>query len=244
MDTQHPSPVAAVQPGDTQWEAIVQSLVGRFERRLNTVMAAAIVAVGAAYAAPRLWPEPPRQVPVVVVVDRYTGASMVMEKADVRKIPAKELLDIRNARDFVRAREGYSWDHLQADHDAVQRMSTPEVFAAYDRQFDGDAGVQKVRRNAELHRVNIISARPAGGVPDGSESIVVTYEKTVSYSGRAQPPQTTQHVATLHYVYRPEVPMAPQDRQENPLGYVVTAYRSDPIVTAATPAVGAQGTQP
>jgi type IV secretion system protein VirB8 len=51
----------------------------------------------------------------------------------------------------------------------------------------------------------------------------------------------TRHVASLVYEYQPKVLAKEKDRIENPLGFVVTAYRSDPEM--ASPPLAAMARQ-
>ena len=56
--------------------------------------------------------------------------------------------------------------------------------------------------------------------------------------GRNLPDVTTRHVASIVYQYQPKVLAKEADRLENPFGFVVTAYRSDPEIN--TQAAGAR----
>ena len=51
---------------------------------------------------------------------------------------------------------------------------------------------------------------------------------------RNLPDATTRHVASIVYQYQPRVFAKERDRLENPFGFVVTAYRSDPEINTAT----------
>ena len=46
---------------------------------------------------------------------------------------------------------------------------------------------------------------------------------------------TTRHVASVVFQYQPKVLAKERDRLENPFGFVVMAYRSDPEINTATP---------
>ena len=50
---------------------------------------------------------------------------------------------------------------------------------------------------------------------------------------RNLPDVTTRHVASIVYKYQPSVLAKESDRLENPFGFVVTAYRSDPEINTA-----------
>ena len=66
-------------------------------------------------------------------------------------------------------------------------------------------------------------------------AVTVTYDKVVRLTDRNLPEVTTRHVASVVYQYQPKVLAKERDRLENPFGFVVTAYRSDPEINTAAP---------
>jgi type IV secretion system protein VirB8 len=112
-------------------------------------------------------------------------------------------------------------------------MAVPAVFADYSRQFDGDGALQKRVGASEQWRINIIGVRlSAGGRRGERAEATVTYDKVVRLTDRNLPEVTSRHVATVVYQYQPKVLAKERDRLENPFGFVVTAYRSDPEIAA------------
>jgi len=177
-----------------------------------------------------------RIVEVPIVVDRVTGETTIQQRLDVETIPPQEALDKHNLATFVRAREGYSWMFLQRDYDQVARTAVPAVFAGYSRQFEGDGALQKKIGAAEDWRIVVVGVRlaPAGRRGNRGDA-TVTYEKVVRLTDRNLPEVTTRHVASIVYEYQPRVLARERDRIENPFGFVVTAYRSDPEINTAQP---------
>jgi type IV secretion system protein VirB8 len=174
------------------------------------------------------------------VVDRVTGETTVQQRLSEETIPAMEALDKHNLAAFVRARESYSWMFLQRDFDQVARMAVPGVFAEYNRQFEGDGALQKKIGAAEEWRINIVGVRlRASGRSGNLSDATVTYDKVVRLTDRNLPDVTTRHVASIVYQYQPKVLAKEADRLENPFGFVVTAYRSDPEINTQT-----QGARP
>jgi type IV secretion system protein VirB8 len=53
----------------------------------------------------------------------------------------------------------------------------------------------------------------------------------VRLTDRNLPDVTTRHVATIVFQYQPKVLTKEVDRMENPFGFVVVAYRSDPEIS-------------
>lgn len=179
-----------------------------------------------------------RVVEIPIVVDRVTGEATIQQRLSVETIPPLEALDKHNLATFVRAREAYSWLFLQRDFDQVARMAVPAVFDNYNRQFEGDAAQQKRIAATEEWRIVVVGVRLAATGRSGNRGeATVTYDKVVHLTDRNLPDTTTRHVASIVFQYQPKVLAKERDRLENPFGFVVTAYRSDPeINTAASPA--------
>jgi type IV secretion system protein VirB8 len=218
------------------WETDRAVMLARSERRAWIVGAVAVVTALLAVTAV-LAQVPLRQVvPVPIVVDRVTGEATIQQRLTVETVPPLEALDKHNLAVFVRSREGYSWWWLQRDFDQVSRMAVPAVFSDYNRQFEGDSALQKKLANAEEWRVKVVSVRLAATARRGNRGeATVTYDRTVRFTDRNLPDVTTRHVASVVYEYQPKVFANEKDRLDNPLGFVVTAYRSDPEITTSAP---------
>jgi type IV secretion system protein VirB8 len=179
-------------------------------------------------------------VEIPIVVDRVTGETTIQQRLSAETIPPHEALDKHNLATFVRARESYSWMFLQRDFDQMARMAVPAVFGDYGRRFEGDGALQKRLAAAEEWRIVIVGVRLAASGRSGNRGeATVTYDKVVHLADRNLPDTTTRHVASVVYEYQPKVLAKERDRIENPFGFVVTAYRSDPEINT-TPA----GTRP
>jgi type IV secretion system protein VirB8 len=177
-----------------------------------------------------------RVVEIPIVVDRLTGEATIQQRLSVETIPPMEALDKHNLATFVRAREGYSWMFLQRDFDQVARMAVPAVFADYNRQFEGDTALQKKLGASEDWRINVIGVRLAASGRAGNRGEAqVTYDKVVRLTDCNLPEVTTRHVASVIFQYQPKVLAKEKDRLENPFGFVVLAYRSDPEINTAAP---------
>lgn len=177
-----------------------------------------------------------RVVEIPIVVDRVTGEATIQQRLSVETIPPLEALDKHNLTIFVRAREAYSWMFLQRDFDQVARMAVPGVFTDYNRQFEGDGALQKKLGASEDWRINVVGVRLAASGRSGNRGeATVTYDKVVRLVDRNLPDATTRHVASLIFQYQPKVLAKERDRLENPFGFVVMAYRSDPEINTTSP---------
>jgi type IV secretion system protein VirB8 len=172
-------------------------------------------------------------VPVPIVVDRTTGETTTTAPLAITSVPAEEALDKANVTTFVRAREGYSWDFLQRDYNLVTRMSSPEVFKSYNAQFEGNDALDKRLGANVVWRVRVVNVRlELGGTASRKDAgrggeAVVTFEREQRDVTRGTYEAPTRHVATLRYAYEPKAMRTEADRLDNPLGFVVTAYRTD-----------------
>lgn len=218
------------------WEVDRALMLERSERRAWWVaiagLALGLIGIAAVFVQGPLR----RVVEIPIVVDRVTGEATIQQRLAVETIPPMEALDKHNLATFVRAREGYSWMFLQRDFDQVARMAVPAVFADYNRQFEGDGALQKKIGAAEDWRINVIGVRLAASGRAGNRGeATVTYDKVVRLTDRNLPEVTTRHVASVVYQYQPKVLAKERDRLENPFGFVVTAYRSDPEINTTGP---------
>jgi type IV secretion system protein VirB8 len=218
------------------WELDRALMLERSERRAWWVAIAGIVLGLIGIAAVFVQGPLRRVVEIPIVVDRVTGEATIQQRLSVETIPPMEALDKHNLATYVRAREGYSWMFLQRDFDQVARMAVPAVFADYNRQFEGDAALQKKLGGAEDWRINVIGVRLAASGRAGNRGEAqVTYDKVVRLTDRNLPEVTTRHVASVVFQYQPKVLAKERDRLENPFGFVVLAYRSDPEINTAAP---------
>jgi len=225
----------AVIEANRAWELDRALMLQRSERRgwivggvgvlIAIISALAVLAHGALH----------QVVGIPIVVDKTTGETTIEQRLSVETIPPLEALDKHNLAVFVRAREGYSWWFLQRDFDQVSRMAIPTVFADYNRQFAGQEALQKKLAAAEEWRINVVGVRLAPSGRRGNGGIAsISYEKVVHLTDRNIPDVTTRHVASVVYEYQPKVLAKEKDRNENPLGFVVTAYRSDPEIASSS----------
>ena len=218
------------------WEVDRALMLERSERRAWGVAMAGLVLGLIGIASVFVQGPLRRVVEIPIVVDRVTGEATIQQRLSVETIPPMEALDKHNLATFVRARESYSWMFLQRDFNQVSRMAVPAVFADYNRQFDGDGALQKKLGAAEDWRINVVGVRlSAAGRSGNRGEATVTYDRVVRLTDRNLPEVTTRHVASVVFQYQPKVLAKEADRMENPFGFVVVAYRSDPEINTAAP---------
>ena len=222
---------AATYSANNVWEIDRALMLERSERRAWRVAIAGLVLGLIGIAAVFVQGPLRRVVEIPIVVDRMTGEATIQQRLSVETVPPLEALDKHNLATFVRAREGYNWMFLQRDFDQVARMAVPLVFNDYNRQFEGDGALQKKLGAGEDWRIHIVGVRLAASGRSGNRGeATVTYEKVAHLVDRNLPDVTTRHVASVVFQYQPKVLAKERDRLENPFGFVVMAYRSDPEI--------------
>lgn len=216
------------------WEIDRTELLCRSEHRAWQV-AVAGMALGLAGVAAVLVQGPLRRVvEIPIVVDKVTGETTIQQRLAEENVPRMDTMDKHNLATFVRARESYHWSFLQRDYDQVARMAVPAVFADHSRRFEGPDALQKKLAATEEWRIQVVSVRLAAHERAGNAGqATVTYDKLVRRPERNVPDAKSRHTASVAFEYQPRVLLKERDRLENPLGFVVTAYRSDPEINTA-----------
>lgn len=206
----------------------------RHERRAWIVAAVAsglvaVMAVGYAFLLPLKEKEP-----FLVMVDPFSGtAALSRLRDDVmhRTVTSSEAINRSNIARFVIARESYdvAISNLR-DWPAVTTMATPEVLEPYLalHAANNQRSPYQQYGNARAIRVKILSivliGAEQGATPVGA---TVRFQRTVfdKASGASKP--LDNKIATMAFVYKPNLRMDDEHRVENPLGFQVTSYRVD-----------------
>jgi type IV secretion system protein VirB8 len=187
-------------------------------------------------------------VPIPIVVDRNTGETTVQMPLAAGAVPVEDAVDKHFAVQFVRAREEYDWSWLNRDYNTVARMADPEVFAPYAGLFNAQKGQNLTDRLSDRvqWRVSIVGVRfppTAPGTTPGTapaaggrvrESFVTFDRQAYDAHERTNVGGAQRFVASLRFEYRPRLTQTDAERIENPLGFVVTAYRTDAEFSGAS----------
>ncbi|TCQ74726.1 type IV secretion system protein VirB8 [Ochrobactrum sp. BH3] len=161
--------------------------------------------------------------PFVIRVDNSTGIVDVVSALTSEAGTYDEEVTKYFASKYVRAREGYQSVEAEDNFHTVSLLSGPEEQERFAEFYRGSnpKSPQVVYRDGvakiTIHSISLVNRNVTS----------VRYTRTVTRSN--EPPRTTHWVATLTNSYV-NVSIATSDRLVNPLGYVVTEYRSDPEV--------------
>ena len=226
------------------FEVSIADLAKRSERRAWWVASASLVVSlcligGYFYILPLK-----EKVPYLIMADAYTGTSSLSRLTDDvvnRRISASEAVNRSNITHFVMARESYDYNMIMLrDWDTVMTMSSSKLATAYmnlhSPQNPGSPFKQYGRDRAIRIKVTSIVLIPGDAPGDPPQGATVRFQRTVynKLSGATSP--LDNKIATMAFVYKPNLKMDDRYRVENPLGFQVFDYRVDSDYADTPPA--------
>lgn len=162
--------------------------------------------------------------PFLVRVDNNTGVTDVVTTLKTAEKTYGEVVDKYWLAQYVRYRESYDWQTIQATYDAAMLLSDPTIQAEFAKFYNNPtAAPHKILRDQYkvIVKVNAISFL-------GNDVAQIRFEKqTIPTNSVNQPLPPQRFIATVSYVYKNE-PQEEKDRLINPLGFQMTSYRVDP----------------
>ncbi|KAG9609290.1 hypothetical protein KCV01_g3895, partial [Aureobasidium melanogenum] len=184
------------------------------------------------------------KVPYLIMADAYTGTSSLSRLTDDvtnRRLSANDAINRSNITHFVMARESYDYNMITLrDWDTVMTMSSSRLAQIYmDLHSPQNPnspyktyGPTRAIRVKVLSIVMIPSETP-GEPPAGA---TVRFQRTLYNKDNGTVTPLDSKIATMSFVYKPNLRMDDRYRVENPLGFQVTDYRVDNDYSEAPPA--------
>ena len=162
--------------------------------------------------------------PTVLRVDNATGSVDAVTVQKETEVSYGEVVDSYFLNKYLLNREGYDYTTIQSMYDTTRLMSGFDAWRSYEAIYSGpDARDVKLNNRTSIEvKVRSISADPQTGIA----TIRYTTQQK-STNGQIGP--LDHWIATVGYTYVRAV-MTTEERRINPLGFVVTSYRSDPEV--------------
>lgn len=159
-------------------------------------------------------------------VDKQTGRTEFVSSVLDKDISTQEAMAKFFGANYVKLREGYNYFALQHDYDIVQLYSSAAVKGEYLAMFAGKEAPDKVYQNADyVVDTEIISnVITSATKPDMLDTIRL--KKTIR-SVQNGSVRTEIWNIRLTYHYIPSAKLSSSQRENNPLGYVVTSYQRD-----------------
>lgn len=170
-------------------------------------------------------------VPYVVTVDQLTGESSITSTAK-DFVSSSTLNDKHWIKTFLIARERYNFQLLQHDYDVVKSLAGDGPWKVYAKLFEGSNA-----RDAQLGENTEITPTVLSITLNNNGTATVRYEiKTRQLRSTNNEPLITRHVATLRYSYKLQTGRREFELIDNPLGFTVEGYQTDPEFINKTPA--------
>lgn len=194
-------------------------------RRLAWTVAgvASVIAVAACSAVAMLAPLKTVE-PFVIRVDSATGVPEVMTSLSDGQEEYDEAVSKYFLARYVRTREGYSFASREAIFREVQLLSSREEqaeFSSFYNASNPESPQFIYGRNGKAD----VAIRSIAFI--GDDLAQVRFARTVTERDERV---RTLWVATVQFSFQSDAVISDQDRLINPLGFVVTDYRSDPEV--------------
>lgn len=174
------------------------------------------------------------KVPYIVLADPYSGTSTISRLEDDlvnRRVTANEAVNRSNIAHFVLARESYdlALTNLR-DWPTVMTMAAPQVARPYLdlHSSSNERSPYKLYGTTKAIRVKILSiVLVGGGGGSPPKGATVRFQRSVYDKSSGGTVPLDNKIATMEFVYKPNLGMDDQNRVENPLGFQVLSYRVD-----------------
>lgn len=161
--------------------------------------------------------------PYVLTVDRQTGVVEPITTVKQGALSQNEALIQAQLAGYVVARETFDATDLAAQYHRVQIMSSPAVRQAYVAQMAANNPASPLNM---LNRGDTVAVRvrSVSLIADGAAIVRYTTSRTAEGTASGQ---ASNYVAAISFGFSGR-PLRQEDRFENPLGFEVTRYRTDP----------------
>lgn len=161
-------------------------------------------------------------VPYVYEVDRNTGQTTLLRVANPQSIPRTELMDKYWVTEYIRSRETYDYNTVDAEFRRVREMTMADQFGPYMKQFQGENSLDRVLGPAKMIRIEILSV----GIEGDGIARVRFIRRQINTANMA-PENESYWTATIGFQYLPNYTNEGDRLLVNPFGFKVTSYRLD-----------------
>jgi type IV secretion system protein VirB8 len=164
-------------------------------------------------------------VPYYIYVDRQTGATQAVVVNDSQTITSNEAVARYWVSRYVMARERYVYRLQQEDYDLVMVTSAEGVGREYSKQYEGPNSKIETLHESVEDRIKILSVQLAAGTTGRA---TVRYQKVTWQAGLTEPARVETFSSDIAFGWVPVTGWSTRDLLANPMGFAVTAYRTNP----------------
>lgn len=159
-------------------------------------------------------------------LDSQTGRVEYVTRVKKRDLSTESVMAAAFAASYVQRREGYNYFALQNDYDTVKLFSNDAVKGDYIAWFNSPQAPDTVyEKAAKVVTVQVISNVHADATkPDRLAQLRI--KKTIHNVKTGKDDDEFWHIR-LTYRYVPHKELTTNQREVNPLGFIVTSYQRD-----------------
>lgn len=179
----------------------------------------------------------------LLIGDPYTGVTRVTrledDEAFVRLVSTEPVLKASVSK-FILARESFDFPATAYhDYSMVQWMSVPSVFKQYNELHDASNPDEPMKLFGRERAVWIgfvsIQLRRIGDEKNMENEATIRFKRYVYEKNGGKVKHHDSKIATMEFTFDRSMHSDPERRANNPLGFLVTAYRVDNDLTAPPP---------
>lgn len=217
------------------YETTVADIARRSEKRAWRVAGAAstlalVMAGGLIYLMPHLQ----KREPYLIMADAYTGTASLARLSsgsEFASMRASEAVNRSNIVHYVLARESYDAGVVnERDWRTVFTMSAPDVRdqVRAERSASNPSSLLSLYGKGSAVRVRILSVTPLGASPGKPpKGATVRFQRLLFEKSTGASRVIDNKLATMEFIYKPDIRMNDADSVENPLRFQVVNYRVD-----------------
>lgn len=171
--------------------------------------------------------------PFVIEVESKTGITNIVNPMTNRELLANESLNKYFITRYIKAREGYSEESWRYNYSTVVRLlSTGSIYGDFKKFLNSAESPVSMYGNQTSTVVlfrsiqffpPVLDSRGRMTDPQAVVRFTILPEKGIL---RGIQDNKIYKIVTLNYKYQ-QTKMSDEDRIENPLGFLITSYRSD-----------------
>ena len=165
------------------------------------------------------------------VLNEETGVIQKVTTVKEGSLSKQEALDRMFVNNYINMRERYNYFQLQSDYDTVPIYGTDEVNADYYKEFDGESSPEvKYKKGNTVVTIRVLS-KVISNATDPDKLANARFEKSIKNvkDGHIDREYWT---VRMTYHYEPEKKLKDDERDKNPMGFVVTSYQREKEVRA------------
>lgn len=165
------------------------------------------------------------------VLNEETGVIQKVTTVKEGSLSKQEALDRMFVNNYINMRERYNYFQLQSDYDTVPIYGTDEVNAEYYKEFDGDSSPEvKYKKGNTVVTIRVLS-KVISDATDPDKLANARFEKSIKNvkDGHIDREYWT---VRMTYHYEPGKKLKDDERDKNPMGFVVTSYQREKEVRA------------